>query len=237
MTADPLGLSEDIGQATNQLLDTVRTIEDVSAPSLLPGWTLGHVATHIARNADGAANLLTWASTGVVTPQYASLEARNSDIEAGAGRPVAEQLDDLVQAADRLSRVVAQVPAEAWSRRVRMISGNELPAAGVMWARLREVEIHHVDLGLAYTANDWPAAFALRMAHMLATDLTRRASFPPLVIRAPEIGRDLRVGAAADVPIVSGPVRAAVAWLIGRSDGAGLLVEPTGLLPVLPAWS
>jgi maleylpyruvate isomerase len=237
MTADPLSLSGDIEQATNRLLDTVRTIDDVSVPSLLPGWTLGHVLTHIARNADGAVNLLTWARTGVVTPQYASREARTADIEAGAGRRVAEQLDDLVQASARLSQAAADLPAEAWSQRVRMTSGNELPAAGVMWARLREVEIHHVDLGLAYTPDDWPAAFAVRMAHMLATDFGQRADFPQLVIRAPEIGRDLTVGAATGSPIVSGPVRAAVAWLIGRSSGTGLLVEPTGLLPLLPAWS
>ena len=84
MTADPLGLSGDIEQATSRLLASVRDIQDVGAPSRLPGWTQGHVLTHIARNADGAVNLLTWARTGVVTPQYASWAAREADIEAGA---------------------------------------------------------------------------------------------------------------------------------------------------------
>src|SRR5256885_15091039 len=59
-------------------------------PSLLPGWTRGHVLTHVARNGDGLGNLLRWARTGTETPMYASREARRADIEAGAGRSAAE---------------------------------------------------------------------------------------------------------------------------------------------------
>jgi len=35
------------------------TDADVRAPSLLPGWTRGHVLSHIARNADGITRTLT----------------------------------------------------------------------------------------------------------------------------------------------------------------------------------
>ena len=42
--------------------------------------------THLARNADGMINLLLWARTGIVTPAYASAEARVADIEKGAVR-------------------------------------------------------------------------------------------------------------------------------------------------------
>ena len=41
---------------------------------------------HLARNADGCVNLLTWARTGIETPQYRSAEQRDADIAAGAGR-------------------------------------------------------------------------------------------------------------------------------------------------------
>jgi maleylpyruvate isomerase len=94
-----------------------------------------------------------------------------------------------------------------------------------------------VDLGLAYTADDWPEAFALRMAHTLAGDYTRRPDGPRLVIRSPEVGRDLPLAADVTSPVVSGPVRTAVAWLIGRSDGDGLTVQPPGSLPAVPVWS
>ena len=65
-------------------------------PSGLPGWTRAHVLTHVARNADAMVNLVTWARTGVQTPAYVSRDARDADIETGAGRTPAEIRDDLV---------------------------------------------------------------------------------------------------------------------------------------------
>ncbi|MEU8615746.1 maleylpyruvate isomerase N-terminal domain-containing protein, partial [Actinoplanes sp. NPDC048791] len=74
MTVDPLVLMTDVDQATERLIRTAEGLEDsaMSAPSALPGWTVGHVLTHVARNADAYTNLLTWARTGVETPAYAS---------------------------------------------------------------------------------------------------------------------------------------------------------------------
>jgi maleylpyruvate isomerase len=48
-----------IQEATGRLLATAAALTDAQArePSLLPGWTRGHVLTHIARNADGMVNL------------------------------------------------------------------------------------------------------------------------------------------------------------------------------------
>src|SRR3982751_334442 len=97
MTADPLVLLPEIDPATARLLATARGLDGaaVAAPSILPGWTRGHVLSHVARNADSCVNLLTWARTGVETPQYASAAHRAADVAAGAGRPVAEQLADI----------------------------------------------------------------------------------------------------------------------------------------------
>jgi maleylpyruvate isomerase len=67
----------------------------LGGPSRLPGWTRGHVVCHVARNAEGLVRLLHWARTGIETPMYPSAEARVADIEAGAGRPLDEQLDDV----------------------------------------------------------------------------------------------------------------------------------------------
>ncbi|HEX2301338.1 MAG TPA: maleylpyruvate isomerase N-terminal domain-containing protein, partial [Pseudonocardiaceae bacterium] len=87
--------------ANGQVLleQAVAGLDELSGPSRLPGWTRGHVVTHLARNAEGLTRLLTWARTGVETPMYPSREARAADIEAGAGRPPAEQLDDLCRTA------------------------------------------------------------------------------------------------------------------------------------------
>jgi maleylpyruvate isomerase len=234
---DPLGLTEDVRRATERMLVTARRLDSaaVAAPSLLPGWSRGHVLTHIARNADGAVNLLTWARTGVMTPQYASWEARVADIEAGAPRPAADQIDDLTAACERFAAAVDAMPDMAWSHTVRSTTGPDRPAATVMWSRLQEVEVHHVDLDAGYTPSDWPAAFVLRLLRSLEKD--RAGNGPDLVVRAPEVGHDVTIGASSvTAPVVTGAASALVAWLIGRSAGDGLTVDPPGRLPAVPAW-
>src|ERR1017187_7981403 len=81
-----------LGAATARLLATSAGFTDaqVREPSLLPGWTRGHVLSHVARNADSLGNLLRGAATGAQIPMYASTQARDADIEAGAGRGAAE---------------------------------------------------------------------------------------------------------------------------------------------------
>jgi maleylpyruvate isomerase len=236
MIADPLGLAEDVDRATESLLAGASRLgdADVAGASALPGWTRGHVLTHLARNADGAVNLLTWARTGVETPQYLSMEQRTVDIEAGAGRGAAEQLDDLTAACARFTEAVARMTAEAWTAEVRWTSGRQAPAAYVMWSRLQEVEIHHVDLAAGYGPDDWPPAFTLRLLRESARSLGGRPDGPRLVLRSPEVGHDLVVGDGATTPVVSGPATAAAAWLIGRGTGEGLTVEPPGALPPVP---
>jgi len=250
VTYDPLALAAEVDRATVRLLRTAAALDDdaMARPSALPGWTRGHVLTHLARNADGAVNLLTWARTGVETPQYASAASREADIEAGAGRPAADQLADVTGASERLAAAVRDMPPQAWTAEVRWTNGPVAPAARVMWSRLREVEVHHVDLAAGYAPADWPEAFTLRMLRSLARDFGDRADGPRLVIRAPEVGHDLSIGdalaassradlAVAPGPAVSGPAATIVAWLIGRSKGAELTVEPPGPLPAVPAWS
>jgi maleylpyruvate isomerase len=232
VTADPLDFAPDIRAASDRLIASAAGLDDaaVAAPSLLPGWTRGHVLTHVARNADGAVNLLTWARTGVVTPQYASLDQRAADIEAGSGRPAEELLADLRSAIARLAEAFDTMPAEAWAVEVRWTYGTVGPVAQLGWGRLREVELHHVDLDAGYRPDDWPEAFAVRLAAALAQDMGSRPDGPRLLLRAPEVGHDLTFGEGG--PVVTGPVRAAVAWLTGRGDGAGL----TGPLPEVPPF-
>ncbi len=235
MTTDPLGLARDVALSTTRLLATTNglTDESVGGPSLLPGWTRGHVLTHLARNADGAVNLLTWARTGVRTPQYESMAQRAVDIEAGAGRDWATQLDDLSRACERFAAAVDETPAQAWTTVVQWASGREAPAAEVTWHRLREVEIHHVDLDAGYVPVDWPQAFVLRLCRTQADALAHREGGPAVVLRAPEVGHDLVLG---DGPVVSGPAWAIAAWLTGRSAGNDLTLTPAGLLPVVPPF-
>ena len=67
------------------------TDEQVGQRSLLPGWTVGHVATHIARNAEGHLRMFDAAMLGQIAEMYpGGREQRTADIEAGAGRSAAD---------------------------------------------------------------------------------------------------------------------------------------------------
>jgi len=207
VTADPLVLVADVERGTARLIDTVRGLDDLSAASKCPGWTRGHVLAHLSRNAVAYLNLLTWARTGVETPMYASADARVADIEAGAARPLGDQLTDLVATHSQFAAAVDDMPAAAWTTEVRFPSGTAAPAARIVWSRLCEVEIHHVDLDAGYRPADWPPGFAKRLLH--------ETTIPEGV---------------------SGPDYALAAWLTGRSDGADLIVASGGALPPVPTW-
>ncbi|MFC6021108.1 maleylpyruvate isomerase family mycothiol-dependent enzyme [Plantactinospora solaniradicis] len=267
MTLDPLVLLPEVDRATDRLLRTVAELDDVAVgePSLLPGWTRGHVLTHLARNADSYVNLLTSARTGEDVPQYPSPAARNDGIAAGAGRTAAAQLADLRASAERLAETARELPAEAWAAQVRSTRGPRA-AATLVWGRLREVEVHHVDLAAGYHTADWPDAFSQRVLHEVVHDLARRDTPLALVLRPTETGQPLLLGPAgraggdpgagatdregaggtdaavlrtvadADLCTVAGPAHALAGWLTGRSDGKNLVVTPTGPLPAAPAW-
>ena len=247
---DPTETLAWVVESTAHLIATAEQFDDaaVREPSLLPGWTRGHVLTHVARNADAVIRLLTWAATGVETPMYASPEARESEIEQGAGRSAAELLADVRESSERLALRAAQMTPEQWANEIVPRRGGPQPAAWLPWWRLEEMLIHHVDLDAAYSPAHWPESFTEPELAMIAArfsnpDFTPDSpAFRILVEDADGNASDDRVYgilAAPDdeqVPEVRGPAAALVAWLIGRSNGDGLNVEPHGPLPQPPAW-
>ncbi|MCW3841742.1 maleylpyruvate isomerase family mycothiol-dependent enzyme [Micromonospora yasonensis] len=238
MTTDPLLLTGEVEDATARLLRTVAAFgaADVAAPSRLPRWSRGHVLTHLARNADGFVNLLTAARTGEPIPMYAGPQARAADIEAGAARSPADLFDDLLRSADRFTAAVAAMPTEAWTATVATPRGPRL-AALLVWGRLREVEVHHVDLAAGYQPADWPEAFSHRLLHEVAADLSDRSPAPAMMLRFAGSGRhELGIGDVTGAPTISGSAPELAAWLIGRSAGEVLTVTPDGPLPTPPEW-
>jgi maleylpyruvate isomerase len=235
VTTDPLALMNEVSRATDRMIATAARLDDaaVAGPSALPGWTRGHVLTHLARNADGMSNLLHWARTGIVTPQYASPEQRVADIEAGAPRPAAEQLADVRASAERYAAAAADLTPEQWVT-VLAIPGASQTAAFGVWRRLREVEVHHADLDAGYGVADWPTSFSHRLLHEIVTGYGKRDDAPAVVLHPVETGHPLSVGAGG--PVVTGSASALAGWLTGRTPGDDLTVAPAGPLPLLPDW-
>jgi maleylpyruvate isomerase len=229
-----------VDAATQRLLQSAAGITDeqARAASALPGWTRGHVLTHLARNADSLRNLLIWAHTGVETPQYPSREARDLGIAEGSGRPAAELIDDVDVSAAALAAEAAILADADWAAEVRGMGGRGHAAWYTLWRRLTEVEFHHVDLDAGYQPDQWPEDFAAQSLERVAEDFSRKTDCPAAVLVSLDSGRTHRIGPADAEPIaqVSGPTRALLAWLTGRAAGAGLTVKPAGPLPSVPAW-
>ena len=227
---DPANWLRQVDAAQERLLDTAREVTDEQArrPSLLPGWTVGHVLTHIARNADSLVNLATWASTGVKTPQYRSDEARDDDIQAGANRPASELLEDVAESNKRISAALADVPADKWDYVVQWRGGAMKPAGVIPSARLTEVEIHHADMGLAYSYGDIPEDFRLRLLRDAIGGLP-----DDVAVHATDLDLTLPDGRDATT-VITGTSGHLLGWATGRTSGDGL--DCPGGLPDVPEW-
>ncbi|SEN67094.1 maleylpyruvate isomerase family mycothiol-dependent enzyme [Actinacidiphila rubida] len=226
-----------VTKATTELLEAVSALspDALAEPSLLPGWTRGHVLAHVARNADALVNLLTWAITGVETPMYGAGDARDRAIGEGADRPLADHLADLRESADRFARTAAEVPPAGWAVQVTGRTGLVFAAAEIPWRRLVELRLHHVDLGIGTTCGDLPADFAARELEWLIDRLSGHEGIAAVRLHDTAAGLKWTIGAATEPDLtVSGDTAALLAWVAGRGTGDGLSASPQRPLPVLP---
>jgi maleylpyruvate isomerase len=192
IAGDPLAASALCRGAHGRLLATAARLTDaeVLGPSLLPDWTVGHVLTHLARNADGHVRRLEGALGGMDVPRYpGGAEQRDREIAEGSSRPASEIHADLVSSAARLE--------ETWTRSVEAgwphadLRGTDWLTSESPLRRLQEVEIHHADLGLDYSPTDWPPEY-------VRWELTSLLGRLPERLRGPDDARQI------------------VAWLTGR---------------------
>lgn len=236
-TAEQLDAAlDEMARATDRLLTTVDALVEGAerAPSGLPDWTRGHVLTHLARNADAIARLAHWARTGEQREMYPGGPAgRNADIEQGAGRQLGDLRLDLADASERLLGAFAGFPPEGLAREVTGPGGSTFEGWELPLIRVREVEVHHVDLAAGYSPADWPAGFVRRTLDQVVPQLPDRAGSLVSWLRATE-GGSWQVGDTGCE--VTGPAAELLGWLLGRADGHGLSPEPDGPLPTPPRW-
>jgi maleylpyruvate isomerase len=180
--------------AQASLDEAILGLDDATArsPSQLPGWSVGHVLTHLARNADSVVWRLEGALRGELRDQYpGGLEQRRRDIEAGAVRPAGELTADVRASSAAVARVVVELPDEAWDAPSRTSRGAVEPSRDAVFSRWREVVVHQGDLGLG------------------------PVPLPPTLV-AVWLARELpRLGERTDAA-------ALLAWVIGRGDAPEL---------------
>jgi maleylpyruvate isomerase len=226
-----------IDVSTDLLLASVDALRDdeVTGPTLLPEWHRGHLLTHVARGADSLGRLLEWARTGVEQEQYASAEARAAEIQSGSRRSVDELAADIARTAATFEQAVRSLPDAAWSVEVLPRTGEPSTADRLVFIRLRELEMHHVDLAAGYTFADIPPEVATLVIDDILGGHERRAdSMPRLRISATDVELERELGTGG--PLVAGDQADLLGWLSGRTDGALLTLPEGGTLPQIPAW-
>lgn len=233
-----------IDQATTRYVATLRTLtdDDVRAPSPLPGWSRGHVAAHVVRNAEAFTEVARARRAGALGVMYPDgLEGRSRGIDELATASATEL-------ADHLERVHAAFVA-AWDPPPPAgpcATVSELPqfdSSSVPLRRLREVEVHRVDLGLPDTGPDtWLAAYVELDLPLQWETVALRTDVPVVVLD--ELGTVWSTDPAADEafdpsvdpsvdPAVIGSVdgspapvtvdrRTLLAWILDRAEPAGL---------------
>jgi maleylpyruvate isomerase len=173
-----------IKDADAKLLDTIRALDDdaVRRPSLLPNWSVGHVLTHIARNGDSVVRRLNGCAQDEIVDQYeGGAEGRADEIEAGAARSAAEIIADVEATNAAVQAAIAAMPDDGWDRLSRSVDGGLNPATKVLFSRWREIEVHHVDLGLGYEPGQWPEGLARQWLASLLPRLPDRTA-PQLLL-------------------------------------------------------
>ncbi|MEO8694768.1 MAG: maleylpyruvate isomerase family mycothiol-dependent enzyme [Acidimicrobiales bacterium] len=218
--------------AHQALLRSARKLRDadIARPSLLPDWTVGHVLTHLARNADGHCNMFDGAARGEVFDQYPGGRAqRAGEIEMGARRRATEIVDDLESTIAKLEAHWDRTTDAVWATgRCRSFQG-EMALAIQPFRRWREVEIHHHDAGTKFTWRDWSEAYTRRELEATIGSLAPRLDGQALALRSTDSEHVWTVPEnSCTVVEVRAPRRQLLAWLTGRYD------EP--LYPKLGPW-
>lgn len=173
---------------------------DLSEPSTLPGWSRGHVITHLADNAIGHIRIFDAAAEGRVGEQYpGGREARAAGIEAGSSLPATEQLDRLRRSIRDLE---GRWDSSAWEGHGIGIT-ETLPIRDLPFLRLREVDIHLIDLDVGIGFADLPPEY-LRLELGRMTMLWQ-ARQPMGMTQLPQLALD----ATPEVRL---------AWLMGRCE-------------------
>jgi maleylpyruvate isomerase len=208
---------------------------DLEEPSLLPGWSRRYLLSHVAANAEALRNLVHWARTGEERRMYASAEARDAGIKAGAARPAAELRAWVASSAHALAGDFDAMPAASWDATVITAQGLTREAREIPWMRVREAYIHGVDLGAGTGFADLPGAFLVALLDDITARRSTVGTSPALALTATDAHREWQVAGDGEPVAVSAPLAGLTAWLSGRP--AGGLADAAGRpLPDLPAW-
>jgi maleylpyruvate isomerase len=146
--------------------------DDLRVPSLLPGYSRGHVVTHIANKTKAHVVILGGPAAGEVRQLHP--DGYDPDLaahRAAAGRSATDLRSDLARCFELLEATWDALDEALWDRHGMMTAGLRTMHE-VVGHHLRNVEVHHVDLEIGHRPSDWPAI-------LVESELSKRlGSFP-----------------------------------------------------------
>ncbi|MEU2716374.1 maleylpyruvate isomerase family mycothiol-dependent enzyme [Streptomyces sp. NPDC007205] len=227
---------EDVVRSGARLVRAAAGLSDAGlrAASGLPGWTRGHVLAHVVHSVDAYVWLLLLAHTGRAPGPRADAAALSAAVERDAALSADGLATRLEGSLDRFAARARTMPDHAWDRLVPALAGWRHPAWYLLLRCLRELETHHLDLGVGHGTEQWPDRYvSWALDDTLAT--LRAQSFPLASVQAVDLGRSWPV--SADGPSVAGAGHQVLGWLSGRTPAGALTADrPAHLLPRPPAW-
>jgi len=230
MTAiDPADLRAalDAGQTRLRGLLPDLTWDALRAPSALPGWTRGHVLTHIEGVGLALARQARYALRGKLIEVYDGGRAtRDAAIEAGHGRSAPQLAAALGSALDEIEASWSAVGPADWDRPVSYRDGTLLIAGLAWW---RELEIHTADALLGPGTDDWSPDLC---AHLIDQLSARIPDGVRLTLTTADGALQWTSGSGRPVA-VQGRLTDLAAWLAGRIPIHPLTGDP---LPELGSW-
>lgn len=241
-TTDPV-LQEQLLQARRGTAFFARKLNELTDAELdggsrLPEWTRRDIVAHVGYNARAIARLVEWAATGVETPMYPSLAARDHEISFGSTLPPIALRNLFDHSAVHLSVEWRDLPDSFWANEVTTIQGRTVPASETVWMRTREVWMHAVDLNNGASFADIPAPVLVRLLRDITSAWRARGTDAGLLVKV--AGMDLTSGdtSASDPTIITGPIHGVVEWAAGRgSNGvAARFLGAHGKVPAAPRW-
>lgn len=210
--------------ATDKLLSTVEKLDDktVAEPSLLPGWDRAMVLTHLSAHAEGLIRAMEGAVRGEVAELYpGGRQARDAEIEAGRGTKARDVGRRLKESSARFLSVIKAAPEEVWHAPAVHYRLGEVRIGTMVVSRLREVEIHHVDLDFGYSPADWPTEWVIEEMDRAMLDLPSRLPSGTAVVLAATDTDQHWVAGSGEAVELDGPLSELFAWVIGRVDSVG----------------
>ena len=144
-----------------QALDGL-TDEQCRQPSMLAGWSRGHVLSHLANNAYSHLRMFEAASRGEETEQYeGGKPTRDAQIEAWSSLSAHELIGHVRASIYALEGAWASATPTTWSGfGIKSHAGGARVAiTDLMLMRWCETEVHHADLDLDYSLENWDSTF------------------------------------------------------------------------------